>query len=148
METFIFCAVIFYYFWTLRCIETLFTLQFTIFKTFYPSLFVFFLDFSASTYLAFQNNRQKSLELSYKKAILKNFAIFTGKRLYWSLFLIKFQSCRPATSLKRDSNTFPVNIVKFLKTLILKDIYEQLLVNKVSGPCPLAAPFPIPQTNS
>ena len=35
-----------------------------------------------------------------KKAILQNFAIFTGKHLYWSL-----RSMRTATLLKRDSNT-------------------------------------------
>ena len=29
-------------------------------------------------------------EVFYKKAILKNFAIFNGKQLCWSLFLIKF----------------------------------------------------------
>ena len=28
----------------------------------------------------------------FKKAVLKNFAIFVGKHLYWSLFLIKLQS--------------------------------------------------------
>ena len=28
----------------------------------------------------------------YKKAVLKNFANFTGKHLYWSLFLIKLQA--------------------------------------------------------
>ena len=27
----------------------------------------------------------------YKKAVVKNFAIFTGKNLRWSLFLIKLQ---------------------------------------------------------
>ena len=41
----------------------------------------------------------------YKKAVLKNFAIFTGKQLCWSLFLIKLQAFRLATLLKRDSNT-------------------------------------------
>ena len=42
-----------------------------------------------------------------KKCFLKNFAIFTGKHLCWSLFLIKLklQAFRPATLLKRDSNT-------------------------------------------
>ena len=30
---------------------------------------------------------------------------FTGKRLYWSLFLIKLQAWGPATLLKRDTNT-------------------------------------------
>ena len=31
-------------------------------------------------------------EMFYKKAALQNFAIFTGKHLYWSLFLIKFKT--------------------------------------------------------
>ena len=42
----------------------------------------------------------------YKKAVLKNFAIFTGKHLCWSLFLIKLQALRP----------------------ILKNIWERLLL--------------------
>ena len=36
---------------------------------------------------------------------IKNFPIFTGKHLFWGLFLIKMQAFRPATFLKRDSNT-------------------------------------------
>ena len=40
-----------------------------------------------------------------KKGFLKNFANFTGKDLYWCLFLIKLQAWRPATLLKRGSNT-------------------------------------------
>ena len=39
-----------------------------------------------------------------KEVSLKNFAIFTEKRLCWSLFLINLQVWRPATLLKRDSN--------------------------------------------
>ena len=50
-----------------------------------------------------------SIEDSYIKVatrgVFKNFAIFTGKQLSWSLFLIKLQVGGPATSLKRDSNT-------------------------------------------
>ena len=42
----------------------------------------------------------------YKKAVLKNFAIFAGKHLCWSLFLIKLQAFRP----------------------ILKNIWERLLL--------------------
>ena len=48
----------------------------------------------------------------YKKAVLKNFAIFTvrtGKHLCWSLFLIQ-------------------NMAKFLRALILKNICERLLL--------------------
>ena len=43
-------------------------------------------------------------QMFYKKAALKNFAIFTGNHLCWSLFLIKLKALRPATLLKRDSN--------------------------------------------
>ena len=53
----------------------------------------------------------------FKIGGLKRFAIFTGKHLYWSLFLI-----RPATLLKIDPNTcFPVNIGKFLWTPVLTE---------------------------
>ena len=37
------------------------------------------------------NNKKHPPEVFYKKAALKNFSIFTGKRLCWSLFLIKLQ---------------------------------------------------------
>ena len=37
--------------------------------------------------------------------VLKNFPNFTGKHLCWSLFLIKLQALKPATPLKKDSNT-------------------------------------------
>ena len=39
-----------------------------------------------------------------KKAVIKNFALFTGKHLRWSLFLFKLQAFRTATLLKGDSN--------------------------------------------
>ena len=44
------------------------------------------------------------LKMFFKKAVLKNFGIFTGKQLCWSLFLIKLQIFRAATLLKRDPN--------------------------------------------
>ena len=40
-----------------------------------------------------------------EKAIVKSFAIFTGKQLCWSLFLMKLHVFRSVTFLKRDSNT-------------------------------------------
>ena len=47
-----------------------------------------------------------SIDDDYSEAdtggVLKNFVIFTEKHLCWSLFFI---SCRPASLLKRDSNT-------------------------------------------
>ena len=53
-----------------------------------------------------------------KKSVLKNFAIFTGKPLSLSFFLIKLPS-----GLKRylkEHRCFPVNIAKLLRTTILK----------------------------
>ena len=44
-------------------------------------------------------------EVFYKKALLNNFVIFRVKQLCWSLFLITLQTFRPATLLKRNSNT-------------------------------------------
>ena len=48
-------------------------------------------------------NQKQPSEVFYKKAVLKNFAIFTGKHLCWSLFLIKLQAFRPDS--KRDPST-------------------------------------------
>ena len=57
---------------------------------------------------------QKTLSLNFKSSrsqmffkigVLKNFAIFAGKHLCWSYFLIKLQAWRFAILLKRDSNT-------------------------------------------
>ena len=45
------------------------------------------------------------LQMFFKLGVLKYFAIFTRKHLYRSLFLIKLQAFKPATLLKRDSNT-------------------------------------------
>ena len=47
-----------------------------------------------------------------KKAVLKNFAIFTWKHLCWSLCVIKLQTFRSLTFLKRDSNTDVCEIFK------------------------------------
>ena len=60
----------------------------------------------------------------WKKAVPKSFLTFKGKQLCWSLFLIKLETFRSATLLKRDSNidVFPVNIAKFLRTPLLKNI--------------------------
>ena len=44
-------------------------------------------------------------QMFFKIGVLRNFAIFTGKHLHLSNFLIKLQAFKPATLLKRDSNT-------------------------------------------
>ena len=50
-------------------------------------------------------HRSSHLRYSVKKDALKNLTNFTGKRLSWSLFLIKLQTFRPATLLKGDFET-------------------------------------------
>ena len=54
-----------------------------------------------------------------KKAVLKNFAIFTEKHLSWGLFLKKLQTFR----------RFLVNIAKLLRAPTLKNFYELLLLD-------------------
>ena len=66
----------------------------------------------------------------YKKAVIKNFSIFTGKYLCSSLFLIKLRTLRSSDLQKKrfQHKCFSVNIAKFLKKLILKKICERLLL--------------------
>ena len=59
--------------------------------------------------------------------VFQNFVIFTGKHLYWSLFLIELQACKFIEKrLKRWC--FPLHVKKFSRTPILKNIREQLLL--------------------
>ena len=69
-----------------------------------------------------------------KKSILKNLAILTGKHVCWSLFLIKSQTLRPATLLKKrlQDRCFPLNTAKVLRIPVLKKICERLLLQLVS----------------
>ena len=58
----------------------------------------------------------------WKKLFWKNLSLFPGKRMCWSLFLIKFQVLSSATLLKKRLQhvCFLVSIAKFLRTHILK----------------------------
>ena len=40
-----------------------------------------------------------------QKAVLKNFTILTGKKLWWSLFFNKILDLQARSFIKRDSNT-------------------------------------------
>ena len=71
---------------------------------------VFMCRWSLSTYYF-----KQPLGVFCKKGVLKNFGNFTGNRLCWSLFLVKLQALR----------CFPVKFAKFLRTTILKNIYER-----------------------
>ena len=66
----------------------------------------------------------------YIKAAFKIFLFFTGKRLRWSLFFEVADLQAYKFMKKRLQHwCFPVNIVKFLRTPILKNICELLLLN-------------------
>ena len=71
--------------------------------------------------------RSSHRRCSVKKAVLKEFANFTGKHRCWSLFLIKLQ----ANFIKKrlQHRCFPVKFAKFLKTPVSKNIWEQLLLH-------------------
>ena len=78
----------------------------------------------------------------FKIAVLKNFTNFAGKHLCWSLFLIMLQLRRPATPLKRHSNTgvflwnfqeylFPQNMVEsYFTTLRLTLSWRRCLSSR------------------
>ena len=63
--------------------------------------------------------RSSRPEVFCRRGILRNFAKFTGKNLCQSLFFNKVADLRPATLLREILwyRCFPVNFVKFLRTL-------------------------------
>ena len=62
------------------------------------------------------------LQLSFKIGVPKNFAIFTGKYLCWSRFLIKQPTISAATLLKGDYNTGV--FLRFAKTFQNSFLYR------------------------
>ena len=64
----------------------------------------------------FLQDRSSHHRCPIKKAVLKNFAIFKAKHLRWSLF---FKN-------RLQHRCLPMNIAKFLRAAILKNIYERL----------------------
>ena len=75
-----------------------------------------------STIFSINSQRRCSL----KKDVLKNFAMFTGKRLRWSLFLKKFKKETP-------TQMFSCECYEFLTTPILKNICEWLFLQNTGA---------------
>ena len=69
----------------------------------------------------------------FKIDVLRNFAIFTGKQLCWSLFLIKLQVWRPISLLKRGFNTRVILWIlqNFLRTAFLMEHFRWLLLKRM-----------------
>ena len=65
---------------------------------------------------------------SIKKAVLKNFAIFTEKHLRWSFFLNKNADLQSWNFIKKrlKHRFFPVNITKILRAPVLENICQRL----------------------
>ena len=70
--------------------------------------------------------RSSHRRCSAEKGVLKNFVNFTGKRLSWSVFLIKF--VKNFVKQRLQHRHFPLKFAKFLRRPILKNIYERLLL--------------------
>ena len=75
-------------------------------------------------------DRSSHPRCSVEKSVLKNFTSITGKLLCLNLSLIKFINFIKKRLLQHKC--FPVNIVKFSKTLFLKNICERLLLKWIS----------------
>ena len=55
--------------------------------------------------------RSSRSQMFFKIGALKNFAMFTGKHLCWSLFVIKLQAARFAIKKRPQVRRFPVTII-------------------------------------
>ena len=89
-----------------------------------------------STYYVWRSSwliQKQPPEWFCKDGVLKNFPNFTIKHLCYSLFLIKLQALRPATLLKRGSNTgvFLWNYKIFKKTYFEEHLRTVASFNKV-----------------
>ena len=75
----------------------------------------------------YRNSHQKC---SVKKGVLRNFAKFSGKHLYQSLFFNKVAGLSPATLLKKRCwhRCFLVNFAKILRTPFLQNTSGRLLL--------------------
>ena len=73
--------------------------------------------------------KQQPPDVFYEKTVIKNFAKFTEKYLYWSLF---------------RHGCFPLNIAKFLRTTILENIWERMVAGWGSQQVRSIAPPPPP----
>ena len=69
-------------------------------------------------------------EVLYEKAVLKNFAKFTGKHLCLSHFFNKVAGLQACNFIEKrpQHSCFPVNVAKILRTPILKNICKLLLL--------------------
>ena len=86
----------------------------------------------------FLQDQKQPTEVFCKNDVLKNFTIFTEKRLCWSHLFDKVaeSSClQHSRFIKKrlQHRCFSVNITNFLKTRIMKNICEELFLKKLAA---------------
>ena len=98
--------------------------QETKFKIYYNKVKIIYNNSREITFV--RNSRSQVFP---KNVLLKMFGNFTKKLLSWSLFLINFHPRRPATLLKRDSNTcaFLWNLRNFWRQHFLQSTFGESL---------------------
>ena len=74
------------------------------------------------------NSRSRHQRCSIEQAILKNFAIFTGKHLWWTLFFNRVAGLKTCSCIKRASN-------KGVFLCILKKFFKKLFSRKAANNC-------------
>ena len=76
--------------------------------------------------------RSSRMQMFFKTGVIRNFVIFTGKHLCWSIFLIKLRTLRPATLFQPH----PQKILQHKWFLWkLRNFYEQVFSLNTSGGC-------------
>ena len=82
-----------------------------------------------------KKSKNSRLQIILEISNIKNFAKFTGKYLFWGLFL-KFQACRPVTFFKSDFNIgascFHRCFLNFLRTTFFIENLRKLLLTVLS----------------
>ena len=81
--------------------------------------------------------RSSRSQMSFKIEIFKNFAIFTGKHLCWSLFVIKLPAYIACTFIikRLQHRYFFIIIAKFLRTSFFIEHLQQLLFKAMFETC-------------
>ena len=74
----------------------------------------------------YEGYRSSCSQMVFKVGVLKGFAIFRGKHLSWSLFLVRFMKKRP------QPLCFPVNIAKIFRTTFFIERLWWLLLKVIA----------------
>ena len=105
--------------------------SFSYFSRSYPSTWFLLSKLSFYSCLFIHDLVNNLRKQQFRIGILKNFAIFTGKRFGWSLFFNKVDPLTVSNVIKKklQHRCFAVNIANFLRTALFIDHLRRLLPN-------------------